>query len=494
MSSAPPQYIEDFDAGSQPSDHGPVSTLPPENTNAHPESGRDSGRNDGKRQRRGSAIDLQEGQINHEYQLHCLSNIYLDPVARQLFCASNVVTPKEEPDWETKTCKDDVTGEPQPWRPLHKFLWRRVVLDDRFVWLALFGPNTTRWIQDQHRKNFPDGVVVKEDTGEIEFAIDGSPKMGSDSPEPSRQTSDEGKQFGSFMPQVGSMGGQTPPLGVAKSPSAASFGTKFHLREFQNGNDVKSAPFLKKFHWRRVTYDSYFAMVPGLRQGEIQFLDKLLDFEQDIRQQRALLQHSCNSIAEIMKTREFSFNRHEKIEHVVLLVVVLAEVAPILANLKFTEDLEANETLGGLAYCYSGQFGSYKLTVVKVAESDIFSRHYSGYTQVAGIAALTAKLLKPSLVVSFGTAGGVPPTIVGGVVLASGCLFLDRTRTSSAGAFSWGIWGGGTVKTPNLATRLEEFSVKYAPCASQISYAVSQLSMEKIKAHDVACLDMEAAS
>ena len=133
MSSAPPQYIEDFDAGSQPSDHGPVSTLPPENTNAHPESGRDSGRNDGKRQRRGSAIDLQEGQINHEYQLHCLSNIYLDPVARQLFCASNVVTPKEEPDWETKTCKDDVTGEPQPWRPLHKFLWRRVVLDDRFV-------------------------------------------------------------------------------------------------------------------------------------------------------------------------------------------------------------------------------------------------------------------------------------------------------------------------------------------------------------------------
>ena len=112
MSSAPPQYIEDFDAGSQPSDHGLVSTLPPENTNAHPESGRDSGRNDGKRQRRGSAIDLQEGQINHEYQLHCLSNIYLDPVARQLFCASNVVTPKEEPDWETKTCKDDVTGEP----------------------------------------------------------------------------------------------------------------------------------------------------------------------------------------------------------------------------------------------------------------------------------------------------------------------------------------------------------------------------------------------
>ena len=45
-------------------------------------------------------------------------------------------------------------------------------------------------------------------------------------------------------------------------------------------------------------------------------------------------------------------------------------------------------------------------------------------------------------------------------MLASGCLFLDRTRTSSAGAFSWGIWGGGTVKTPNLAKRLEDFSVK----------------------------------
>ena len=101
-----------------------------------------------------------------------------------------------------------------------------------------------------------------------------------------------------------------------------------------------------------------------------------------------------------MKTREFAFNKDEKIKHVVLLVVVLAEVAPILDNLKFEEDEEANEALGGLAYCYSGKFGGYKLTVAKVSESDIFSRHYSGYTQVAGIAALTAKLLQPSLVVS----------------------------------------------------------------------------------------------
>ena len=86
--------------------------------------------------------------------------------------------------------------------------------------------------------------------------------------------------------------------------------------------------------------------------------------------------------------------------------------------------------LMGLARVRSGMYGSYKLSVLKVAESKIFHRHFSGYTQASAVAALAARLLRPSLLVSFGTAGGVPGrALVGDVILADGCLFLDRLRT-----------------------------------------------------------------
>ena len=136
----------------------------------------DGGRNQNKRQKRkGNIIQLQEGHINHEYQLYCLSNIHLDPVAKTKFCASDVVTPKDA-DVINKTYVDEVTAKTMPWRPIHKFLWRRVVLDDRFVWLAVFGPSTTMWIQDQHRRVFPDGGVIKNDAQEEEFEISNSLK------------------------------------------------------------------------------------------------------------------------------------------------------------------------------------------------------------------------------------------------------------------------------------------------------------------------------
>jgi nucleoside phosphorylase len=52
--------------------------------------------------------------------------------------------------------------------------------------------------------------------------------------------------------------------------------------------------------------------------------------------------------------------------------------------------------------------GQYWLSVVQVAQSDIFNRHYSGYTQAAALAALVAKVWRPDLVISFGTSGGHP--------------------------------------------------------------------------------------
>merc|ERR1712062_224207 len=55
----------------------------------------------------------------------------------------------------------------------------------------------------------------------------------------------------------------------------------------------------------------------------------------------------------------------------------------------------------------SGTVGSLHLDIIKVAESKHFGRHYSGYTQAAALAALVSSIIKPDIVISFGTAGGV---------------------------------------------------------------------------------------
>ena len=126
-----------------------------------------------------------------------------------------------------------------------------------------------------------------------------------------------------------------------------------------------------------------------------------------------------------------------------------------------------------------------------MAESKIFHRHYSGYTQASAVAALAAKLLRPSLLVSFGTAGGVPGRAsVGDVILADGCLFLDRLRTRNKNAFDWGLWGGGCLPTPRMASAL---GLKTGVLASQIGYSVTALQEDIIEKTAVACLDMEAA-
>jgi len=417
---------------------------------------------------RKSSIKLDQEYDSFAHQFDCLNNIALDALAKREFCASGVIQPKQEEVQSFTYTEADVT---RPWRPLHKLSWRRVVIDDRFVWLAVFHADLTKYLESQHKDSFPHGAADCCDGQELEFGIKDA-------------YSSTSSPFSSSSPVVSDCSDS------AAAPTARS--PNLHGSKKFSVDDKKG--LLSQFRWRRVIFSHFFALAPSLNLEEIAYLDSLLNFEKDVRSQRALLASSAHSLAEIMKNESFVFNPENPIRHVVLLVVVLAEVAPILAKMEFDEDLESNEMLGGLARCFTGQFASYKLTVAKVSESDIFQRHYSGGTQVSGISALIAKLMKPDLVVSFGTAGGCPPTTIGGVVLASGCLFLDRTRTSSAGAFSWGIWGGGTVPTPKLVKRLEEFNVKFAPVASQISYAVSQLSMEKINALNVACLDMECAS
>lgn len=136
-------------------------------------------------------------------------------------------------------------------------------------------------------------------------------------------------------------------------------------------------------------------------------------------------------------------------------------------------------------------YKGYKLSVLKVAESKIFHRHFSGYTQASAVAALAARLLRPNLLVSFGTAGGVPGRAsVGDVVLADGCLFLDRLRTRDKNAFDWGLWGGGCLPTPRMSGAL---GLKTGILASQIGYSVTALQEDIIGKTGVACLDMEAA-
>ena len=75
------------------------------------------------------------------------------------------------------------------------------------------------------------------------------------------------------------------------------------------------------------------------------------------------------------------------------------------------------------------------------------------------------------MVISFGTAGGVPgKSKVGDVVMADACLFLDRLRTHNQNVFDWGLWGGGCIPTAQMRLDL---GLTAGVCASQIGWAPS---------------------
>jgi hypothetical protein len=231
------------------------------------------------------------------------------------------------------------------------------------------------------------------------------------------------------------------------------------IRSFDVGVQPLSARPLHEFQWRRLFLGSLWICVPSLLPQEA----RVIAGELQMRLARgayapgvAEMVDDMSKLSGLLEDRsDYVHNENEIIKHVVMIIVVEAEVAPILAKLGFEDDEEATANLMGLARVRTGMCGSYKLSVLKVAESKIFNRHFSGYTQASAVAALAARLLQPSLIVSFGTAGGVEgKASVGDVVLADGCLFLDRLRTRNKNAFDWGLWGGGCMDTPRLAAAL----------------------------------------
>ena len=160
---------------------------------------------------------------------------------------------------------------------------------------------------------------------------------------------------------------------------------------------------LHEFHWRRLFVGSLWICVPSLSPEEAQVIAGQLH----TRLARgayapgvAEMVDDMSSLSGLLEDRsEYAFMPDEVIEHVVMIIVVEAEVAPILARLNFREDEEATANLMGLARVRTGMCGSYKLSVLKVAESKIFHRHFSGYTQASAVAALAARLLQPNLIV-----------------------------------------------------------------------------------------------
>ena len=249
------------------------------------------------------------------------------------------------------------------------------------------------------------------------------------------------------------------------------------------------------------------------------------------------------------------------IQRVVLIVVVDAEIRPIMEKYKFDVNKELTAKFLNLAVISSGKVKNLDIDIIKVAECKIFKRHYSGYTQASALAALVSSIIKPDIVISFGTAGGITNTSkteylvgspvgsprsgtprsgtpkgkdkadanyeenendkdkdkikeeddkdeeyddfdvdseddtvdaveVGDVVLGEACLFLDRLRTRNKNAFDWGLWGGSSVPTNNLA---KDLGLVKGVIASQIGYMINGFQSELIGNANIVALDMECA-
>ena len=188
------------------------------------------------------------------------------------------------------------------------------------------------------------------------------------------------------------------------------------------------------------------------------------------------------------------FTPERDIKHVALLVVVAEEIQPVLDKYKPIRNVELEKEMMGLAIVFECQVGDpgYKLTVLQVASSSIYSRHYSGATQASAIVSLAAKVFNPDLLMSFGTAGGMMTRVkIGDTLLGSGCVFIDRTRTSSKVAHDWGVYGGRTMKVSNIASSL---NLVEGILGSQSNYNVSDLHVTLMDVLEVCAVDMEAAS
>eukprot|EP01063_Lacrimia_lanifica_P025011 TRINITY_DN3280_c1_g1_i5.p1 TRINITY_DN3280_c1_g1~~TRINITY_DN3280_c1_g1_i5.p1 ORF type:complete len:356 (+),score=153.89 TRINITY_DN3280_c1_g1_i5:719-1786(+) len=186
-------------------------------------------------------------------------------------------------------------------------------------------------------------------------------------------------------------------------------------------------------------------------------------------------------------------NPGKKIERVCLIVVVKEEIQPVLDKFNVAPDPALTADLLSLATAYRGSIdGVYDLTVLQVATSEVYGRHYSGYTQSSAVAAMAAKVIQPDLVISFGTAGGWPSKVqVGDCVVGSGCVFLDRSRTSSKNSFDWGVFGGPTMPCGQM---VKDLGLREGLLGVQINYTVTKVHTHLIDCLGLYAIDMESAS
>uniref|UniRef100_A0A7S4PLK9 EF-hand domain-containing protein n=1 Tax=Paramoeba aestuarina TaxID=180227 RepID=A0A7S4PLK9_9EUKA len=227
-------------------------------------------------------------------------------------------------------------------------------------------------------------------------------------------------------------------------------------------------------------------------------LGKVMHSLSELKHLQTIEEDQMSQLKENLKLREVH-HPEKKIKVVVLLVVVAEEILPVLEKFQPNRNEELEGELLKLAKVFTttikkeGEEGgdSYTLHVLQVADSSLYNRHYSGYTQSSAIVSITAKVINPDLLVSFGTAGGTVGKVkVGDAVLANGCVFVDRTRTSSKSSHDWGVFGGPTMPTTKLAAKLGLYE---GLVGSQISYNITELQENLIDILGICAIDMEAA-
>jgi nucleoside phosphorylase len=215
----------------------------------------------------------------------------------------------------------------------------------------------------------------------------------------------------------------------------------------------------------------------------------------DLRQLNIMREDQMKDLRTLLSHNQI-INPDKKIEHVAIIVVVAEEIKPVLDNFKPVEDEEMNKEFMNLAKvwtCWVGDKDKYKLSILQVGTSSYYRRHNSGYSQVAAIGGLVAKILKPDILISFGTAGGIVGKVkIGDVVVGEGTIFVDRIRTSNKNSFDWGIYGGPSMRCSGSIG--SHCNLARGIVGSQINYSVNEVQTELIKIINVVCLDMEAAS
>jgi hypothetical protein len=106
-----------------------------------------------------------------------------------------------------------------------------------------------------------------------------------------------------------------------------------------------------------------------------------------------------------LSSQSYTFNPKNIIKKICLIIVVDQEVQPILQSYKFQPNEALQKLFLNLCQCYSGSINNLHLDVLQVSKSEEFNHRISGYTNVSAIAALLSSVLKPDLVISFGTSG-----------------------------------------------------------------------------------------